>query len=455
MTRWVNEGGVRVSSAMLVFAVACAPESSAGGVATSSDGTPGDSSGTTIGESTSSGEGGGATKACHDLPAAEVAHWVEGPPIESSATSTPERIAAAGERTWDLALDLLRLTDPDDVPSVASAPTSMMLSLGLAYRRWMGTGCGDSIHELMHYPEQGESLHETLGASIGELESRSLPGDPDTDPVVVSLRSSIWELDGSAGGELEGDPDYGATRNAVTVTSDSLPAIREVINCVIEAQSEGLLVDFLPPNVPDIHSASFDNDVAFLQAPWESALTPGISVQFTDDAGAKTSIDAMEGAMQLVGYSDDDDMTVVDLSLRQSSLAVAFMLPKRPTHPRLRDLVESLTAEQLRAAIASATVVYADVTLPIVRIPSVTIDYFPIFGFECNPEVELRRVFHGATVEIDEKGIKAAAATVSEGGFDTSGDSAAEVTVVLDHPFAFFVHDRVTGYVLYSGRFAG
>ena len=92
-----------------------------------------------------------------------------------------------------------------------------------------------------------------------------------------------------------------------------------------------------------------------------------------------------------------------------------------------------------------ATPVSADVTFPVVRIPSETIDYFEPFGFACDPDVELRRVLHGATIEIDDKGVKAAAATVSEGGVDCSGVGPIDVVVVLDRPFAFFVYDRVIG----------
>ena len=51
--------------------------------------------------------------ACHELPEAEQAGWVEGAKLEPTGQSTPERLATAGAQTWELALDLLRATPPN------------------------------------------------------------------------------------------------------------------------------------------------------------------------------------------------------------------------------------------------------------------------------------------------------------------------------------------------------
>jgi serine protease inhibitor len=414
---------------------------------------------TTVGDGSSSETTvGGGEEGCHALPAAEAVQWREGPAIMSTAMSTPERIAAAGASTWDVALDLLRLTDPADSPSLASSPTSMVLSLGLAYRRFAGTGCATSIHDLMHFPEADDALHATFGASVGELESRVVPADDTADPLVLALRRSMWELvDGSTEGiDLTGDADYGAPRNAVRKDGPGgFADIREVVNCVIEEQSQGLLVDFLPSDVPDQGSSSFDVDVAFLQAPWDRALEGGLHVPFVDDGGSMRTLEAFGGAEIDVRHHDDAQLTVVDVPTRNGALSVAFVLPKADMYPTLADFVGTTTVSDLRGAIDGALPASADVTIPVVEIPSVTIDYFPILAFACDPETELRDVYHGATVQIDEKGIKAAAATVSEGGVDASGGIPPEIVVVFDHPFLFFVHDRITGHVLYSGRFAG
>ena len=438
----------------LLCSIACAPKE----VLPEAESSSTDAMSVDASTSSSDSTTGAGLEGCHALPEAEVAQWIEGPASRSTAESSAERIAAAGASSWDIALDMLRLVGGEH--SFASSPTSMQLSLGLAYRRWQhsGTPCAPSIHDLMHFPETDDALHETFGAMARALESRSLPGDADSDPVTVSLQQSMWEIvSGDPGGiELDGDSDYGATRNAVSrADPDALAAIHDVINCVIEEQSAGLLVDFLPPQVPDAYSTSFDIDVAFLQSPWSTALEAGLAVQFTADDASTSTLPAVGGIEIEASFHEDDDAIVLELPLRSPALAVAFVMPKRAAHPTLAAFVAATTAADLRGAVAGATNVSADVTIPTVQIPSETIDYFSLFGFACDPDTELRRVMHGATIEIDEKGIKAAAATVSEGGADSSGGTASDVVVVLDHPFLFFVHDRITGNVLYSGRYAG
>ncbi len=89
--------------------------------------------------------------------------------------------------------------------------------------------------------------------------------------------------------------------------------------------------------------------------------------------------------------------------------------------------------------------------MPRFAIDSTTINYFDPLGLECD-FFTLRSVFHGATVEIDERGIKAAAATVAE-SWDT--ESPEGEFLLIDRPFLFFAYDRETNFVLYSGRYAG
>ena len=61
-------------------------------------------------------------------------------------------------------------------------------------------------------------------------------------------------------------------------------------------------------------------------------------------------------------------------------------------------------------------------------------------------------MLHGAAVQMDEYGVKAAAATVAE-SWGTGGEE--PEFFAIDRPFLFFVYDEPTGFVLYSGRFAG
>lgn len=385
---------------------------------------------------------------CRRLP--EASTWVEGEPITSNAESTAERIAAVGERTWPLALQLLRLVPIAESPSVGVSPASMYAAMGLSYGRWQSGQCGDRIAAVMAFPELGDPIHPTIGASLRELEGRSLAKDDDVDAVTVSLHQSVWSFGTdtlapvSSLGQL-----YGATQNAFSAPS---AAARTVINCVIEAQSNGLIPEFLPIGQPAGDTSSYDINVSFLQAPWETALDER-TLPFTFVDGSKAAEVAGFGSrLASVQLYESEAFTAVELALRGGDLRFMAIVPPADDVDGIAAFVETLTPEVLATAREEARSAYVDLTIPKVQIASKTINFYDRLKFECEP-FTLRSVLHGAAVEIDAKGIKAAAATVNE-GWNDSGEPEPELEITIDRPFVFFVYDQTTQYVLYSGRYA-
>lgn len=394
---------------------------------------------------------------CHQLPAAATAMWQVGEEVESTAQSTGERIAAAGARTWPLALELLRVTDAAQHPSLASAPTSLALVLGMAHLRFPGSQCADSIHATIGWDEDGDDLHQTLGASSTTLESRARPeGEDGSDPVIIGLRPSTWEI-GAGGAPTVSETQllFGGAMNTVTNDGeDGLAAINDVMNCVIEQQSHGLLTDFLPESLPTADTTAFDLNVAYLSAPWTSALVEDDPLAFVRDGGAEVELPAMFGTVENGSYYTDASLTAVDLPLRGGDLVMQLVVPQPDAFTSLTAFVEAVTPEQLELARSSGQQGTIEITMPKFHIDSSSIDYHEPLGLDCEL-FTLRALVHGATVAVDEKGIEAAAASVGEDWETGTGPGETIATVVIDHPFLFFVYDRETSHVLFSGRYAG
>lgn len=390
--------------------------------------------------------------ACMDLPAATIAMWHASAEVESTAASTPERIAEAGARTWPLALALLRGTDPVAHPSIASSPTTMAIALGMSHMRWQTGMCGTSIRAVVGWSEDGDALHETLGASIGALTSRSLPEEEGVDPVIVGLHPSTWELEG---GSTEPSALFGGTANTVSKNGDgALAAINEVMNCVIEEQSEGLLKKFLPEGQPASDTSSYELLVTFLQAPWAITMYEDEPLAFTRDGGEAVELPAMFGDVADARWYSDASFVAVELPLRGNELVVQLVMPQAEAFSDLAAFVAALDEDQLALARDTAQQGPVEITMPTFTIDSSTIDYYGPLGFDCEM-FTMRKVLHGATVAIDAKGIRAAAASADEGWDTGTGPGETIATVRLDRPFLFFVYDRATTNVLYSGRYAG
>jgi serine protease inhibitor len=410
--------------------------------------TEGDSEGETEGETTGP-DGEDPLAQCRELPAA--ASLVEGEATVSSAASTPERILAAGTQTWPLALELLRVVGAETAPSVAASPASMYVAMGLSYGRWQSGQCGDRIAEVMAFPEAGDDLHHTLGASVAALESRALEATAELDPVVLSLRQSTWEFGVESLPEAEGLAEiYGARRYALPQPDADA---RDLINCVIEQQSQGLLPEFLPEGQPAADTASYDINVAYLQAPWDTGMNER-PLSFTFADGSTDIVDGFGYGLLSATVYDGETFTAAQVPLRGGALQMLVVLPNDESGLSVHDLAASLDAETLATARAEAGYEVIDFTMPKLKIEGQTLDYNAAgrLEFMCEP-FTLRSVFHGAAVEMDEKGIKAAAATVNE-GWNDGGEPEPTRVLTIDRPFLFFVYDDATQFVLYSGRWA-
>lgn len=384
---------------------------------------------------------------CRALPGAS--EWTAGEPVVSIAESTDARIAAAGAQTWSLALELMRVVELADAPSVASSPASMYAAMGLSYGRWQGGQCGDRIAEVMAFPETGDDLHNTLGASLRELESRALEASDGADPVAISLRQSVWDFSGELSAPSAMMELYGADQNALVTPDEDA---RELINCVIEVQSQGLLPDFLPPGNPQGDTSSYDINVAFLQAPWSSSMDER-TLQFTFVDGSTAMLDGFGSSLAEVQLYEGEAFTSVELPLRGSQLRVLAVVPPAGAPGEIKAFADMLDAGALATARDEARSAIVDLTMPKVQIEGQTLDYNEgRLDFQCEP-FTLRAAFHGAAVELDHKGIKAAAASVNEGWSD-GGEPEPELELTIDRPFLFFVYDAATQYVLYSGRYA-
>jgi serpin B len=73
-------------------------------------------------------------------------------------------------------------------------------------------------------------------------------------------------------------------------------------------------------------------------------------------------------------------------------------------------------------------------------------------GMSSSGELYISRVIHKATVDVDEAGTEAAAATAVIATAGAAPDEQEPVIFRADRPFLFFIRDRETGTILFVGR---
>ncbi len=423
-------------------------ETATGGGAGESAGSGGSS---TAGDGDGDETGGAPSTAGPCDEYAEAAGWIEGSRAIGTATSTPERISAVGAETWNVALKMLGSIPSSAHPNIAHSSTSLYTALSMAYETYKESDCGPEIERVLEFPESGMDLHHSIGAGLRELSSRAIPASENSDGLNLNVTNSIWAIQSDGLPEpSEIESIYGATPNAVATSGEP---VRALMNCLIEEDSEGLLKDFLPPGYPDVDTFTANVNVTYLAAPWAMPMQTG-PVDFAVLGGALQEIDGLKAFGVTYRMYDADAFTTIELPLLGRELSALFVVPNDTFTGTLDEFGQSLTSEMLIEAQAAATSRYIDFEMPEVDIPSTTLDYLVPLGIDCDPIGGLRQIFHGAAVQMDEDGIKAAAATVVFGDGDSAPDPPQEF-FHIDRPFLFFVHDPETGFALFSGRYQG
>jgi serpin B len=175
-----------------------------------------------------------------------------------------------------------------------------------------------------------------------------------------------------------------------------------------------------------------------------------------------------------VRYLQTGGYQAVDLLYRGGDLSMLVLLPNRKDG--LRDLEKALSMRMLQDCEAQMANHEVELFLPRFKITWGTVNlrdqltalgmplafeggqanFSGINGYEPphNDSLSISAVFHKATVETNEEGTEAAAATAVP--MERTGRSSPQRVPVFraDHPFLFAIRDRKSGAILFLGRMA-
>ncbi len=274
---------------------------------------------------------------------------------------------------------------------------------------------------------------------------------------------------------------YGAGVRLVDYRTDPDGA-RKVVNAWVKKQTVGRIPNLLAePDVTTLTRLILVNAI-YLKAPW---LNPFDAVdtkpgQFTRADGSRITVPMMNlTGCQGIGlcdlpYAAGAGWRAVELPYVGDSLAMTIIVPDD-----LASFERGLTAQKLTRMIGglrteppgTTGVVYdVKVAMPRFGIESRadladslaamgmplafdvdTADFSGISPIARETGLYIKKVIHQANVDVDEKGIEAAAATavvMATGG----GPLTREVEFKVDRPFLFLVRDVPTGAILFMGR---
>ena len=364
-------------------------------------------------------------------------------------------IAADNRFAFKLFGEIARQAGPDT--NLFISPLSAAMALGMAYNG----AAGVTQAEMQHALELDGMTLDDVNHSYRGLITLLRGLDPR---VAFTLANSVWyrpELD-LAPGFLDAAQSYFDAQ--VQGLDFASPAAAPTINGWVRDQTRGKITSIVPDPVPQDVVAYLINAIYF-KGDWTTPFAKDLTqpAPFTLATGATSTVPMMtHGRTVTVGHRYTDGVIVLDLPYGGKAFSMTIVLPRDAGG--IDSLVAGLTDERWTAWTAAL-----DSGSVNVFVPKFTLAYglklngvLKVLGMPsafcdaANPDFSrmhpggglcITEVAHKATVDVNEEGTEAAAAT-SVG----IGPTSLPPSIVVDHPFLFAIRERLSGTILFMGR---
>lgn len=382
------------------------------------------------------------------------------PPEPRTVDPTSAAIRAAVQSNESVALKLHSVLRAEP-GNLFYSPLSIEAVLGMLYAGSDGD-TATQIGEVLDVADDPRELHEGLGALLADL-----AGARDDRRYTLSLANRLWAVDG-----LHSSQDFiDTTRVAYDapmelVSFDDPERVRGDINAWVDDQTHGKISELLREGQITRNTVMAIVNAIYFQGDWAKAFDPELTEAGTFHRADGSSVQAhmMQTPKIQLRAAHDAQGTLVELPYRGSDIVfLAYVGDVVPND--LTTFETSLEARTLNALIDALSEEERVVIMPRFSLRS-RLDLIPTFKalgvvdlfdpgranltkIDPNSALYVNPFVHEATVEVDEKGTVAAAATAA--GLTRKSSPR---PILLDHPFLFFIRDTLTGAILFAGRVA-
>jgi serpin B len=350
--------------------------------------------------------------------------------------------------------------------NVVYSPYSVAVALAMVRNGARGV-TAQEIDRVLRAPALG-TLNSGLNALQLHLRSRAgsrKRADRSTGTIALDVANSLWGQRSARWAPPFLDAlsrDYGTGVRMVDYINDATGA-REVINAWAGTQTHGRIPKLLPEGVLDKDTRLVLVNAIYLKAPWNQPFDQAATIRapFTRADGSQVRVPMMREGLS-AGYATGRGWQAVNLHCAGSQLAMAIVVPDRGRLDEVERGLDGTATQRLLGSFAD-TSVYLHLPrwtfrtrAPLVDIltaagmPTAFTDRADLSAMTTEERLFIDAVQHEAFVAVDEEGTEATAATAAVAKA-TSGNLGT-VTVTVDRPFLFLIHDIETRTPLFIGR---
>ena len=343
------------------------------------------------------------------------------------------------------------------------SPFSIAVAMAMADEGARGQTAKE-IQSVFHFPGTAGARQQAYSSLMKKL-SRSDSG------VNLSIANALW-----AQKDYPLSPSYKATiqkfygSEAMNVDfAKAAEKSRSIINQWVSGKTSGNIKDLLPPgSISRITQLVLTNTIYF-KGKWDAPFTKQQTTKesFTNSAGANV-VPMMQKTSASLKYAETDQLQLLEMPYAGKELSMVVVLPKKNN---LKSIEQIFTPKNLATWSNQLRLQTVNVYFPTFKftekylmqgvlkkmgMPTAFSDEKADFlGMTTNPKKRLKidTVIHQSTVDVNEEGTEASAATALVLRAPGSATAPEHVyTFRADHPFLFFIQDNATNTILFLGR---
>jgi serpin B len=372
-----------------------------------------------------------------------------GIPMTRDDARVDQLVRDNGDFAFDLYAGLF-----DSQNNMVFSPQSLSSALAMAY-----AGARNQTEEQMasvlNFKLGQSQLHPAFNALDQALRSREF--------AKLKLSNALW-------GSQEGDyeelfleilaENYGA---GIRVVDFGQPeAARQLINQWVSDETDNRIADLLPAGSIRENTDLVLTNGAYFQAAWVNPFDQAITQPggFTGLDGLQIEVPMMSQVAEL-GYADVSGVKVVELPYEGEEWSMVILVPEidsfEPFATNLGfEIIESIL-ENIEPAVVQLSLPKFEFNTTYQLKPTLMkmglTDAFgdaDFSGIDGTLELFIDDIFHQGFLSVDEAGTEASAASAIV--MSRKGIPNVEVTLQVDRPFIFLIHDLETGAILFLGH---
>lgn len=361
-----------------------------------------------------------------------------------------------------LAIDLFKQIQPD-AENLIFSPYSIGTVLAMIY-----SGSGGITAE-----EMSQVLYFPTSELLDPVESRVIESMQASDTMKGTdfrLANAIWAQE-----NFSFLPDYldrvqkyyDAPLTLMDfIETSNREASRKKINHWVEERTNNRIQDLIQPGILDASTRMVLTNAIYFNGNWlfpfDKAATAPSMFHISKQESTRT---AFMHQTRSYPYYEDEEIQSIRLPYKNNRMALMVILPKSIDGWRMVSQV--ISYERINLVVSGMETREVQLSLPKFRtelrinlkkeltklgMGSAFSRHADLSGMTGEKNLFIDEVIHKAFLEINESGTEAAAATAAIIGLKSSLRDD-PVRFHADHPFIFFLLDRQTGCIIFTGRF--